>query len=87
MIDLAHVQKATIAPHEMAAMVGIGRERRAAMTDLKDSTIWWRRRRRRRRAEGWPQGASTPLQKNLPRATVMRAEPPLMVLVIVTDER
>ena len=83
MIDLAHVQKAAIAPHEMAAMVGIGRERRAAMTDLKDSTIWWRRRR----AKGWPQGASTPLQKNLPRATVMRAEPPLMVLVIVTDER
>ena len=53
----AHVQKAAIAPHEMAAMVGIGREKRAAMTDLKDSTIWWRRRR----AEGWPQGASTPL--------------------------
>ena len=83
MIDLAHVQKAAIAPHEMVAMVRIGREKRAAMTDLKDSTIWWRRRQ----VEGWPQGASTPLQKNLPRATVMRAEPPLMVLVIVTDER
>ena len=83
MIDLAHVQKAAIAPHEMVAMVRIGREKRAAMTDLKDLTIWWRRRR----AKGWPQGASTPLQKNLPRATVMRAEPPLMVLVIVTDER
>ena len=44
------------------------------MTDLKDSTIWWRWRR----VEGWPQGMWTPLQKNLSRATVMRAELPLL---------
>ena len=65
----------------MATMVGMGKERRAAMTDLTNLTIWWRQRQ----AEGWPQGTLMPLQKNLLRVTMMRAELPLMDWVLTWE--
>lgn len=60
-----------------AAIVGIGREIKAATTGLKDRTIWWRRSRAADlEPEDCAHDRSKPLEKNLdPWAVVIRAEP------------
>ncbi|XP_042942924.1 uncharacterized protein LOC122277109 [Carya illinoinensis] len=59
----------------MAAMVGIGSERSAEATGLKDSTMWWSLLRvPEEDLAAWAQDRSNPLEKNLPWAVLVRVE-------------
>ena len=56
--------------------MGIGRERRAETTGLKEVTKWWSRSTApEEEPADWAHARSKPLEKNLPWAVVMSAEP------------
>ena len=91
-IDLAHVQKATITPYE-DVVVAESEDKSASSGVVGDSSNSWDGEGEEgdddwsegfdhlvevEAGGGWPQGMWMPLQKNLSRATVMRAELPLL---------